>query len=94
MLIKKIIKEKIPTHIAIIMDGNGRWAKKKGKIRSFGHKKGVDALKKIVEAAVEIDIKYITLFAFSVENWKRPKDEVNALMNLLIYSLNSEINNL
>ncbi len=90
----KIIIEKLPKHIAIIMDGNGRWAKEKGKIRTFGHKKGVETVRKIVEASSEIGIKYLTLYAFSMENWKRPKYEINALMTLLVQAINREARNL
>jgi undecaprenyl diphosphate synthase len=74
---------KIPKHVAIIMDGNGRWAQKRNLPRSAGHKKGADAVKKAVEAAMELGIDYLTLYAFSTENWKRPVEEVNLLMNLL-----------
>ena len=91
---EKLIKEKLPKHVAIIMDGNGRWAKKRGKARIFGHKKGVETVHKIVEAASEIDIDYLTLYAFSTENWNRPKNEIDALMMLLVSTINSEINTL
>jgi undecaprenyl diphosphate synthase len=87
-------KEKVPFHVAIIMDGNGRWAKKRGKIRLEGHKKGVLSVKKVVEAASEIGIKYLTLYTFSTENWKRPKAEIEALMFLLVSSINAEIETL
>jgi undecaprenyl diphosphate synthase len=87
---EKIDKTKLPVHVAIIMDGNGRWARKKGNQRIFGHKNGVTAVRETVEAAAELGIKYLTLYAFSTENWKRPKAEVNALMQLLISTLNSE----
>src|SRR4030042_5071071 len=80
---KKIDKEKLPRHIVIIMVGNGRWAKKKNFNRISGHIKGVDAVKKIVKACRELGIKVLTLYAFSIENWRRPKDEVMALMGLL-----------
>ena len=80
---KKIDKEKLPRHIAIIMDGNGRWAKKKNFNRISGHIKGVDAVRKIVKACRELGIKVLTLYAFSIENWRRPRDEVMALMGLL-----------
>jgi len=80
---EEIDKEKIPHHIAIIMDGNGRWAKKKSLNRISGHIKGVDAVREIVTACRELGIKVLTLYAFSMENWKRPKDEVKALMELL-----------
>lgn len=85
-----INKENIPEHVAIIMDGNGRWAKMKGKHRVFGHKNGVTAVKSVVEGAAELGIKNLTLYAFSTENWNRPKQEVNALMQLLVNSINAE----
>jgi len=87
---EKIIKDLIPAHIAIIMDGNGRWAKKRGFLRTLGHEKGVDAVRETVEAAAELGIRYITLYAFSTENWNRPKYEINALMKLLVNSVNKE----
>ncbi|MBF25830.1 MAG: isoprenyl transferase [Flavobacteriales bacterium] len=83
----EINKNNIPKHIAIIMDGNGRWAKEKGKKRFFGHIEGVKAVKKIVESCIKINIKYLTLFTFSKENWKRPRREVNMLMNLFIATI-------
>jgi len=85
-----IDKENLPKHIAITMDGNGRWAKEKGKMRVFGHNHGVKAVKDTVEGAVEYGIKFLTLFAFSTENWNRPRQEVNALMTLLISTINKE----
>ena len=85
---KKI--EKVPDHLAVIMDGNGRWAKKKGKNRVFGHTKGVIAVRKIVEESVRLKIKYLTLYAFSTENWKRPQEEISILMRLLVKSLRNE----
>jgi len=89
-----INKNNLPVHIAIIMDGNGRWAKQKGKGRIFGHKHGVDTVRKIVEASAEIGIKYLTLYTFSVENWQRPKNEINALMSLLVSTIKKEISTL
>lgn len=89
-----IIKENIPNHIAIIMDGNGRWAKSKGYIRSLGHENGVDALRKIATASAEIGVKYLTVYAFSTENWNRPKTEVRALMNILVSALHKELKTL
>ncbi|WP_039764790.1 isoprenyl transferase [Caldicellulosiruptor sp. F32] len=89
-----IDKEKMPRHIAIIMDGNGRWAKKRGLPRSAGHRFGAQKLKEIVLFADEIGLKYITVYAFSTENWKRPKDEVENLMNLLREFFDTEIENL
>ncbi len=84
----------IPTHIAIIMDGNGRWAKRRGLPRVAGHKRGVDTVREIVEACAEIGVKYLTLYTFSTENWKRPKDEVSTLMRLLLNSLRNRVNEL
>ena len=85
-----IDKNKLPKHIAITMDGNGRWAKTKGKIRIFGHKNGVKAVRDTTEGAAEIGIKFLTLYAFSSENWNRPEKEVNALMTLLVSAINKE----
>lgn len=91
MIIKdEIDTTKLPKHIAIIMDGNGRWAKKKGKFRTFGHKSGVVAVRETVETAAELGINYLTLYAFSTENWSRPKREINALMRLLVNTINKE----
>ncbi len=92
--INEINKENIPKHVAIIMDGNGRWAKQKGKLRIFGHKNGVKAVQSTIEGAAKIGIKYITLYAFSKENWNRPKFEVNALMELLVDTIQKEIKTL
>jgi undecaprenyl diphosphate synthase len=82
--------DNLPQHIAITMDGNGRWAKTKGKLRVFGHQSGVKAVRDTVEAAAEIGIKFLTLYAFSTENWSRPDSEVNALMTLLVSAINKE----
>ncbi len=87
----KINKQKLPRHIAVIMDGNGRWAKQHGKARVFGHQNGVKAVRETTEAAAELGIEFLTLYAFSTENWKRPKLEVNALMRLLVETLDKEI---
>ncbi|MCA5006546.1 isoprenyl transferase [Sphingobacterium bovistauri] len=87
----KIDINKLPQHIAIIMDGNGRWAKGLGKLRVFGHKNGVTAVRETLEGVVDLGIKNLTLYAFSSENWNRPKLEVKALMELLINSLNKEL---
>jgi len=87
----KIESSKLPKHVAVIMDGNGRWAKSQGFKRVFGHKKGVEAVRQTVEAGTEIGIEALTLFAFSTENWKRPKFEVDTLMSLLVSSLKKEI---
>ncbi len=89
-LIEKIDKSKLPVHIAIIMDGNGRWAYKHGLERILGHQRGVEAVRNVIEAAAELEIKYLTLYAFSTENWERPDDEVSALMRIMIQSLNKE----
>ena len=90
----KIQRDKLPRHIAIIMDGNGRWAKKKGNERIFGHKNGVRAVRDTVEAAAELGVNYLTLYAFSTENWNRPRTEIDALMSLLVTSLDREMDNL
>lgn len=87
---ESINPEQLPKHIAIIMDGNGRWAKEKGKNRIFGHKNGVNAVREVSEACAELGVKYLTLYAFSVENWNRPKLEVTALMELLVRTIGSE----
>jgi undecaprenyl diphosphate synthase len=86
----KIITSKIPCHIAIIMDGNGRWARERGSHRIFGHQNGVTAVKETVECAGELGVKYLTLYAFSKENWSRPQMEIDALMNLMVSTINSE----
>lgn len=83
-------KDKVPQHIAIIMDGNGRWAKQQGEDRIFGHHEGVNSVREIVEAAAEVGVKYLTLYAFSTENWNRPKEEVDALMELLVATISLE----
>ena len=87
---EQIDVNRLPEHIAIIMDGNGRWAKNQGKFRVFGHESGVLSVKDIVEGCVDIGIKYLTVYAFSAENWNRPIEEVNALMELLISTINNE----
>jgi len=84
---------RLPQHIAIIMDGNGRWAKEKGKLRVFGHRNGVVSVRDAVEASAEIGVKYLTLYTFSSENWNRPKLEVSAIMELMISTIHKEINN-
>ncbi len=91
---REIDPNNLPEHIAIIMDGNGRWAKKKGAMRVFGHKNAIKAVRDAAEGSAEIGIKYVTLYAFSTENWNRPKLEVTALMELLVSTLNSEIKTL
>jgi undecaprenyl diphosphate synthase len=89
-IINEIDRNKLPRHVAIIMDGNGRWAKQKGKTRIFGHQQGARSVKEVVKIAGELGIEYLTLYAFSTENWSRPKLEVEALMTLLISSINTE----
>ncbi|MDF7667272.1 isoprenyl transferase [Orbaceae bacterium ESL0727] len=84
----------IPRHVAIIMDGNGRWAKQRNQLRAVGHRAGLKAVRKIVSHAAELGVKVLTLYAFSSENWKRPETEVSALMSLFIYALNREIKSL
>ena len=93
-LLQKVDKSNIPQHVAIIMDGNGRWAKQRQQDRSFGHENGVASVKDCVEAAAELGVKYLTLYAFSTENWNRPKEEVNALMSLLVKTINQETSTL
>ena len=94
MVIDELKKNFIPRHVAVIMDGNGRWAELHGNDRIFGHQQGVDAVRSIVEGAGEIGIEYLTLYAFSTENWDRPKEEVNALMSLLVNAIVNETDNL
>lgn len=91
---EKIDKARLPEHIAIIMDGNGRWAKAQGKHRIFGHKNGVKAVREVSEGCAEIGVKYLTLYAFSTENWNRPQTEVSALMELLFLTIGREIKTL
>ncbi len=94
LYLDQIDKARLPKHIAVIMDGNGRWAKLHGKPRVFGHKNGVKAVREVSEAAAEIGIDFLTLYAFSTENWNRPASEVNALMILLINTVKSELKTL
>jgi undecaprenyl diphosphate synthase len=91
---EKLDAKKLPKHIAIIMDGNGRWAKEKGEDRLFGHYSGVESVRNIVEGCAEMGIKYLTLYAFSTENWDRPKDEVTGLMELLVQTIKQEVSTL
>jgi len=88
------MKKNIPNHIAIIMDGNGRWAKKRGLARSFGHMEGAKTLRKALEYLTEIGVKYLTVYAFSTENWNRPQDEVSTLMKLFLKYIKSERKNM
>ncbi len=90
-LLEQIDTNRLPNHIAIIMDGNGRWAKQRGSGRIFGHQHGVDSVKAVTEGCAELGVKYLTLYAFSTENWQRPQEEVNALMELLLISLEEEL---
>lgn len=90
----KVDLNRLPVHIAIIMDGNGRWAKKHGKHRVFGHRNGVTAVREAAEAAAELGVPYLTLYAFSTENWNRPRTEVNALMRLLLQTIKTEVKTL
>jgi undecaprenyl diphosphate synthase len=90
----KINLEKLPRHIAVIMDGNGRWAKERGMPRVFGHRNGVKAVREVTEACTELGVGYLTLYAFSTENWNRPDDEVSALMALLVDTIKSEVKTL
>ncbi|MGL2994349.1 isoprenyl transferase [Flavobacterium sp. TSSA_36] len=92
--LQEIDNTKIPNHLAIIMDGNGRWAKKQGLLRAFGHESGTKSVKKIIQACAEIGVNYLTLYAFSTENWNRPKLEVETLMRVLINSLKKEVDTL
>ncbi|MBK7709560.1 MAG: isoprenyl transferase [Bacteroidales bacterium] len=91
---KRINTEKLPSHVAIIMDGNGRWARQRNLDRIFGHQQGVNAVRNVIEAASELQIKYLTLYAFSTENWGRPNEEISALMDIMIDSLNKETDTL
>ena len=90
----KIDTQRLPVHIAIIMDGNGRWARQRGKDRVFGHQQGVNAVREVIECAAELGLKYLTLYAFSTENWGRPDDEISALMGIMVQSLNNETDTL
>ncbi len=88
---EQIDRDRIPAHVAIIMDGNGRWAKQRGQVRSMGHQAGAETVHVIAEEAAKLGVKYLTLYTFSTENWNRPQDEVNALMALLMESIEEEI---
>ncbi len=90
-LLDTIDKERLPHHLAIIMDGNGRWAKKQGFLRAFGHERGSESVKEIIRTCIELGIKNLTLYAFSTENWNRPKLEVDTLMKILVKSLRKEL---
>ncbi len=92
--LSKINKDKTPKHVAIIMDGNGRWAQQQGHDRLFGHNFGVESVREVLKAAQELNVKYLTLYAFSTENWNRPKMEVDGLMDLLVRSISNEVDEL
>lgn len=93
-LLEKINRDTAPKHIAIIMDGNGRWAQQQGENRLFGHNFGVEAVRETLKAAQEIGVRYLTLYAFSTENWNRPKEEVDGLMDLLVRTIGGEVDEL
>jgi undecaprenyl diphosphate synthase len=88
--IDKIDKSRVPKHVAIIMDGNGRWAAKRGNKRTYGHQQGVESVRSVIRAAAEVEVSFLTLYAFSTENWNRPKYEVDALMTLMVNVIKSE----
>lgn len=90
-IINQLNKDNIPQHVAIIMDGNGRWAKQKGQERLFGHAMGVESVRRALKAATQSGVKYLTLYAFSTENWNRPKDEIEGLMTLLVETITKEV---
>jgi len=92
--LENIDVNRVPKHVAIIMDGNGRWAESQGQIRTFGHWQGVEPVKDTIEGAIEVGVKYLTLFAFSTENWVRPSDEVKILMEILVSTLHKEIDSM
>ena len=91
---EKIDNNKLPSHVAIIMDGNGRWARQRGLDRIFGHEQGVNAVRGVIEAAAELNIRFLSLYAFSTENWGRPDEEVSALMGIMVQSLSNEADTL
>lgn len=93
-MIDQINRSKVPQHIAIIMDGNGRWAKARAKERLFGHAAGVESVRKVLKAAAEVGVKYLTIYAFSTENWSRPQLEVEGLMDLLVQTIANEVEDL
>jgi undecaprenyl diphosphate synthase len=90
----QIIPNKVPKHVAIIMDGNGRWAEQQGELRIFGHTNGVESVRSAITASGEIGVEFLTLYAFSTENWNRPKEEIDALMNLLVQSITQELDSM
>ena len=92
--LEQINTDRLPSHVAVIMDGNGRWARQRGMDRIFGHNQGVKAVREIIEASAELKIRFLTLYAFSTENWGRPDEEVSALMQIMVQSLNNETDTL
>ena len=92
--LQQIDHTNIPQHIAVIMDGNGRWAKQQGHERLYGHNYGVESVREVLKGAKELKVKYLTLYAFSTENWSRPKEEVDGLMDLMVRTISSEIDEL
>lgn len=93
-ILSQIDVKKTPQHIAIIMDGNGRWAKQQGEVRLFGHTSGVEAVREVLKGCVDLGVRYLTLYAFSTENWNRPKEEVDGLMNLMVETIANEVEEL
>src|SRR5690554_1362395 len=93
-LLNQINFKKCPEHIAVIMDGNGRWAQQHGEVRLFGHSTGVEAVREVLKACVDLGVRHLTLYAFSTENWNRPKEEVDGLMNLMVETIANEITEL
>lgn len=93
-VLSKIDLKKAPSHVAIIMDGNGRWAKKQGEVRLFGHSSGVEAVREVLKGCVDLGVRYLTLYAFSTENWNRPQEEVDGLMNLMVETIANEVEEL
>lgn len=93
-ILSQIDLKKSPKHIAIIMDGNGRWAKQQGEVRLFGHTSGVEAVREVLKGCVDLGVRYLTLYAFSTENWNRPKEEVDGLMNLMVETISNEVEEL
>jgi undecaprenyl diphosphate synthase len=91
---EQVNTQKLPVHVAVIMDGNGRWARQRGHERNFGHEQGVKAVRDVIECAAEMGLKYLTLYTFSTENWNRPDDEISALMSIMVQTLNNETDTL
>lgn len=93
-VLNQIDKKNVPEHVAIIMDGNGRWAQMQGEIRLFGHTSGVESVREAIAACLDLGVKYLTLYTFSTENWNRPKEEVDGLMNLMVQTISGEVGTL